>query len=221
MAAPPPRDRGGKVALSCPAPPSEPCRRICLWRSPPRYGPRTRLSSRWLAPCRGLAVSVTLASRRQKSPSPLKERFGQRRWPGPRPRPRPPRCFRSMDRRRILNHRRISPNSPGWTCLNYRHDGVHAPAVVPARFGFDGFAPSGRATRGARPCRRGLPLMRQASPFPGRLAAVASRTGFTFVWDRRSASGCSPPRLTTTQLPSAALPLLVSGRLGLSRVDFM
>ena len=32
-----------------------------------------------------------------------------------------------------------------------------------------------------------------------------------FLWDRRSASGCSPFRLTTEQLPSAALPLLVSG----------
>jgi hypothetical protein len=51
-----------------------------------------------------------------------------------------------------------------------------------------------------------LPLMRQASPFPSRLAAVVNRIGFTRIWDRRSASGCSPRRLATTQLPSAALP---------------
>jgi len=48
-------------------------------------------------------------------------------------------------------------------------------------------------------------------PLARRLAAVENRIGFTFVWDRRSASGCSPPRLTTTQLPLAPLPLLVSG----------
>ena len=36
-----------------------------------------------------------------------------------------------------------------------------------------------------------------------------------------SASGCSPPRLTTTQLPPPAIPLLVSGRLRLSLVDFI
>ena len=41
------------------------------------------------------------------------------------------------------------------------------------------------------------------------------------VWDRRSASDCSPPHLTMTQLPPAPLPLLVSGGLGLSPVDFM
>ncbi len=50
-----------------------------------------------------------------------------------------------------------------------------------------------------------------ASPLASSLAAVTNRIGFTLVWDRRSASGCSPPRLTTTQLPPAALPLLVSG----------
>jgi hypothetical protein len=60
-----------------------------------------------------------------------------------------------------------------------------------------------------------------ASPLASRLAAVANRIGFTFVWDYRSASGCSPPRLTTTQLPPAAIPLLVSGRLRLSLVDFI
>jgi hypothetical protein len=59
--------------------------------------------------------------------------------------------------------------------------------------------------------RKRLPLMRQASPVASRLAIVANRIGFTLVWDRRSASGCSPPRLATTQLPPAALPLLVSG----------
>jgi hypothetical protein len=59
--------------------------------------------------------------------------------------------------------------------------------------------------------RKRLPLMRQASPIGRRLAVVANRIGFTCIWDRRSASGCSPPRLATTQLPPAALPLLVSG----------
>ena len=32
------------------------------------------------------------------------------------------------------------------------------------------------------------------------LVLVANRIGFTSVWDRRSASGCSPPHLTMTQL---------------------
>ena len=59
--------------------------------------------------------------------------------------------------------------------------------------------------------RKRIWLLPQASPLASRLAAVANRIGFTFVWDRKSASGCSPPRLTTTQLPPAALPLLVSG----------
>ncbi len=52
---------------------------------------------------------------------------------------------------------------------------------------------------------------RDVSPVPRRLAVVVNRIGFTLVWDRRSASGCSPPRLATTQLPPTALPLLVSG----------
>jgi hypothetical protein len=64
-------------------------------------------------------------------------------------------------------------------------------------------------------------LAPQASPFPSRLANVAGRIGFTFVWVCGSASGCSPPRLTATQLPSAALPLLVSGGLRLSLVVSM
>ena len=64
-------------------------------------------------------------------------------------------------------------------------------------------------------------LAPQASPFPSRLANVAGRISFTFVWVCGSASGCSPPRLTATQLPSAALPLLVSGGLRLSLVVLM
>jgi len=59
--------------------------------------------------------------------------------------------------------------------------------------------------------RKRIWLWPLASPLARRLAAVENRIGFTFVWDHRSASGCSPPRLTTTQLPLAPLPLLVSG----------
>ena len=91
---------------------------------------------------------------------------------------------------------------------------------------FPAFSPQPSTTARFSPVNEGcgrkrLPLMRQASPLTRRLAAVVNRIGFTLVWDRRSASGCSPPRLTTTQLPSAAIPLLVSGRLRLSLVDFM
>jgi hypothetical protein len=71
-------------------------------------------------------------------------------------------------------------------------------------------------------CRVGRSrLSPQASPFIRRLATVTGRIGFTFVWVCGSASGCSPPRLTTTQLPPAALPLLVSEGLRLSLVVFM
>ena len=48
------------------------------------------------------------------------------------------------------------------------------------------------------------PLARQASPFPSRLARCTCRIEFTFVWDQLSVSGCSPPRLAATQLPSTA-----------------
>jgi hypothetical protein len=65
------------------------------------------------------------------------------------------------------------------------------------------------------------PLTRQASPFPSRLADAVGRIEFTFVWDHGSAFGCSPPRLMTTQLPLAALPLLVPGGVGLSPLEFM
>ncbi len=41
------------------------------------------------------------------------------------------------------------------------------------------------------------------SPFPRRLVASPGRIGFAFATDCMFASGCSPPRLTTTQLPSA------------------
>ncbi len=42
-----------------------------------------------------------------------------------------------------------------------------------------------------------------ASPFPSRLATATGRIEFTCVTDESFASGCSPPRLTATQLPSA------------------
>ena len=48
------------------------------------------------------------------------------------------------------------------------------------------------------------PLARQASPIPSRLALPTCRIEFTLVRDQPSASGCSPPRLATTQLPPAA-----------------
>jgi hypothetical protein len=41
-----------------------------------------------------------------------------------------------------------------------------------------------------------------ASPFPRQLAAVAGRIEFTCVTDWPFTSGCSPPGLTATQLPS-------------------
>jgi hypothetical protein len=47
----------------------------------------------------------------------------------------------------------------------------------------------------------------QASPLASRLAADTCRIEFTFVWDCSFASGCSPPRLAATQLPSASPPL--------------
>ena len=48
------------------------------------------------------------------------------------------------------------------------------------------------------------PLPRQASPFISRLARLTCRIEFTLVRDQASVSGCSPPRLATTQLPSTA-----------------
>ena len=56
------------------------------------------------------------------------------------------------------------------------------------------------------------PLARQASPLPSRLARGTCRIEFTFVWDQLSGSGCSPPRLATTQLPSTAPRFLPPGR---------
>src|SRR5690606_1983293 len=56
------------------------------------------------------------------------------------------------------------------------------------------------------------PLSRQASPLPSRLARLTCRIEFTLVRDRSSASGCSPPRLAATQLPSTAPRSLPPGR---------
>ena len=47
----------------------------------------------------------------------------------------------------------------------------------------------------------GLPLARQASPFPSRLARLTCRIEFTFVQDRPSVCGCCPLRLAATPLP--------------------
>ena len=46
----------------------------------------------------------------------------------------------------------------------------------------------------------------QASPYPSRLAANIPPNQVRHPTDRQFASGCSPPRLTTTQLPSATEP---------------
>jgi hypothetical protein len=63
-------------------------------------------------------------------------------------------------------------------------------------------------------------LLPQASRFPSTLAHRSHRIGFTFVPARRSASGCSPPRLSATQFPSAADAHVCTG-LRLSRSEFM
>jgi hypothetical protein len=46
----------------------------------------------------------------------------------------------------------------------------------------------------------------QASPYPSRLAADIPPNQVRHPTDRQFASGCSPPRLTATQLPSATEP---------------
>lgn len=79
------------------------------------------------------------------------------------------------------------------------------------------------------PCRPGIALSRYpsarraslqraftrrrvwASPLASRLAAASGRIEFTSVTDWSLTSGCSPPRLTATQLPS------VTGRRTLAR----
>src|SRR5215207_705753 len=69
----------------------------------------------------------------------------------------------------------------------------------------------------------GVPRLRltpQASPFTSRLAPCLHRIGFTCVQADSSASGCSPPRLATTQLPSAAA-AHADGGIRLSRSEFM
>jgi len=55
------------------------------------------------------------------------------------------------------------------------------------------------------PRRRGRPfgaVRPWASPMTGRLATTVGRIEFTRVTDRSFTSGCSPPRLAATQLPS-------------------
>jgi hypothetical protein len=65
-----------------------------------------------------------------------------------------------------------------------------------------------------------LQLLPQASPFPSGLAPCWHRIGFTFVQADSSASDCSPPRLATTQLSSAADDHAFTG-IRLSRSEFM
>jgi hypothetical protein len=60
----------------------------------------------------------------------------------------------------------------------------------------------------------------QASPLPSRLTPCSHRIGFTCVQADRSASGCFPPRLATTQFPLAADAHADIG-LRLSRSEFM
>ena len=50
-------------------------------------------------------------------------------------------------------------------------------------------------------------IIAQASPLTSRLVTFAHRIEFTSVWDRSFALGCFPPRLTTTQFPSASSPV--------------
>src|SRR3990172_5868362 len=60
----------------------------------------------------------------------------------------------------------------------------------------------------------------QASPFASRLAQCLRRIEFTFVPAHRFAAGCSPPRLTATQLPFASGAHTSIG-IRLSRSDFI
>ena len=61
----------------------------------------------------------------------------------------------------------------------------------------------------------------QASPQARRLARSTCRIEFTFVRDQSSASGCSPPRIAATQLPSAAHRSLPPAGSRLSLTEFM
>ena len=95
-----------------------------------------------------------------------------------------------------------------------RHDNFHAyPAQPPPTIRSLTFDESCRSVR--------LWLWPQASPLAIRLAIVEGRIGFTCVRVCAFASGCSPPRLAATQLPSASLPLLVTEGLRLSLVVIM
>src|SRR5271156_5851835 len=54
----------------------------------------------------------------------------------------------------------------------------------------------------ARPRYRGTRCVNWASPLSSRLAKTTGRIEFTCVTDETFTSGCSPPRLAATQLPS-------------------
>jgi hypothetical protein len=95
-----------------------------------------------------------------------------------------------------------------------RHDNFHTyPAQPPTTIRFLTFDESCRSVRSW--------LAPQASPLASWLAIVEGRIGFTCVRVCAFASGCSPPRLTATQLPLTSLPWLASEGLRLSLVVLM
>ena len=61
-------------------------------------------------------------------------------------------------------------------------------------------------------------IIAQASPLTSRLVTFAHRIEFTSVWDRSFALGCFPPRLTTTQFPSASSPVTGSKKFRFSLI---
>jgi len=84
---------------------------------------------------------------------------------------------------------------------------LQPPLTFPiAAFGFCGVRASPREPAGSLPDRhpsREVVGVTWASPLTSRLAKATGRIEFTCVTDESFASGCSPPRLATTQLPSA------------------
>jgi hypothetical protein len=90
------------------------------------------------------------------------------------------------------------PGLPASRHRTFRPFRLQAPAAVPGHLwgscaGLTGPRRRGRPFGAARPW---------ASPLTGRLATTVGRIEFTGVTDRSFTSGCSPPRLAATQLPS-------------------